>query len=178
VYGVIRQSGGSIDVSSRVGEGTIFCISLPVSEAESPPTEKTTAEHDDTSGSETIMTVIEDKTLNDLFTHTLSRTGYTVIPASNAGEALLIFERGDVSVDLLITENIMRYMSGVELAERLTVFSPELKVLYVCGEADGKTSDVRNGMTNKNVLMKPFQPSQLLSRVRALLDEPARTLLS
>src|SRR5207249_2494654 len=131
VYGIVKQSGGSISVSSEPGRGTTFQIYLPRIEAAVAEAEEERAEAESPRGSETILVVEDDEMVLKVTCQALRKYGYQVIEASNAGEALLVCERHAEPISLLITDVIMPKMSGRELATRLLHLHPEMRVLYM-----------------------------------------------
>jgi len=100
----------------------------------------------------------------------LARHGYVVIEARNAGEALLICEKHDGTIDLLLSDVVMPQMSGPELATRLAATRPEMKVLCMSGYTDD--SVIRHGMPAAQLafLQKPLTPDTLTRKVREVLD--------
>src|SRR5262249_47229170 len=105
----------------------------------------------------------------------LQASGYTVLGASRGDEALRLSERHAGQVDLLVTDVIMPGMSGRDVADRLAVLRPGMRVLYVSGYTDGAI--VHHGVLEPgvNLLQKPFTPSVLAERVRQVLDAPWRS---
>jgi PAS domain S-box-containing protein len=171
VYGIIKQSGGSIWVYSEPGHGTTFKIYLPrvdepVSQSEDKP-----VEHGGLRGSEAVLVVEDDESVRKLTCTALRKYGYEIIEAANAGEALLACEKRDRTLRLMITDVVMPQMSGRELADRLRQLRPEMKVLYMSGYTDDAI--VRHGLLNPAVffLQKPFTPSALAQKVRQVLDQ-------
>jgi PAS domain S-box-containing protein len=135
VYGIVKQSGGSIWVYSELGRGTTFKIYLPrVAEVpdEAPPVRSATLAR----GTETILIVEDDDALRDLAKRILRSAGYTVLTAGNGGEALLLLERHDGPLHLMFTDVVMPGMSGRDLAARLADLRPQMKVLYTSGYTD------------------------------------------
>ncbi|MBI3553021.1 MAG: response regulator [Elusimicrobia bacterium] len=170
VYGIVKQSGGEIEVESRPGQGTVFAIYLPaVSESADRP-QDTSRESETMRGDETILLVEDEATVRALCTRILRRSGYEVLEASSAEKALEYSERQDESISLMVTDLVMPGMNGRQLAERLCKRRPDLKVLYISGYAD--ETIVKHGLleSGTDLLQKPFNPMELCRRVRRMLD--------
>jgi len=173
VYGIVRQSGGQIDVESEVGKGSTFRIYLPrVSE---PAMERSTANPygDLPGGTETVLLVEDEDTVRSVVRGVLQSSGYNVLEAASGEEALGVCEGHRGPIHLVVTDVVMPGISGRELAERLAERIPDLRVLYMSGHTDD--SVLRHGvMTGGGAfLQKPFSPEVLVRRVRELLDTPA-----
>ena len=143
VYGIVTQSGGTIQVDSYPGQGTAFTIHLPRLEdvaavASAPP-----AEEAPRGGSETILVVEDQDELRSLICEVLEDAGHTVLAAANGLEALARAESHGGAVDLLLTDVVMPGMNGRELAERLTALRPGLRVLFVSGYATRRHREAR-----------------------------------
>ena len=169
VYGIVKQSGGSIWVYSKLGRGTTFKIYLPrvqevarQGQAARPATMVT--------GTETILVVEDDGALRDLARRILRTAGYTVLTASNGGEALLLLEGHDGPVHLMLTDVVMPGMSGRDLAARLADIRPQMKVLYTSGYTDDTI--LRHGVLNEAVhfIQKPYATAELRRKVREVLE--------
>ena len=121
-------------------------------------------------GTETILLVEDEEQVRTIALNILRRQGYQVISAQNAGEALLICERHPGTIDLLLTDVVMPQMSGPELAKRLTVTRPGMKVLCMSGYTDD--SIVRHGVLATGVafVQKPITPALLSRKVREVFD--------
>ncbi len=170
VYGIVKQSGGDIRLHSEPGSGTTFTILPRVAEM--------AAETDDTisevatmpRGDETVLLVEDEPEVRDLAREILEGSGYTVLQACDAQEALLMAERHSGPIDLLLTDVIMPKQSGRALVERLRPLRPEMQVLFMSGYTN--EAIVRHGVLDPDTLFipKPFTPLELGQKVRAALD--------
>ena len=174
VYGIVKQSSGHVTVYSEVGHGTTFKVYLPL--CSEPATRAATAALNDIApgGGETILLVEDEASLREVTREYLSEKGYTVVTASEAEEAMVAAENAEHPVDLLITDVILPGCSGVQLAQRLSAKSPQLRVLYI----SGYTADtiVHHGGHDSNFafLSKPFALAALARKIRSVIDsEPA-----
>ena len=172
VYGIVEQSGGDIRLYSEVGRGTTFKIYLPRIE-EKKQDLQTMVQPAEASlrGAETVLLVEDEDTVRNLTGAILKQNGYVVIESRHGGEALLICERYEGPIHLLLTDVVMPQMSGRELAERLSQLRPGLKVLFMSGYTDNDNIRLDSLETERAFLQKPFTPELLLRTVRALLDE-------
>ena len=171
VYGIVKQSGGSIEVYSEVGEGTTIKIFLPRVDANVEATTSSGNQPAQMRGSETILLVEDDALVRRLAADILSAHGYTVHSAGSVGdlEALLQQVR---SCDLLLTDVVMPKLRGPELAARVTRQWPDIKVLYMSGYTTNAI--VHHGVLEEGLffLQKPFVPNTLISKVREVLSAP------
>ena len=171
VYGIVKQSGGGIVVDTEVGHGTTFYIYLP---HERRPVErfKTIAvEPPVGTNCETVLVVEDDEIVRELVCEVLEENGYTVLCAEDGPAAIAIANTDNNIIDLLVTDVVMPQMNGPELASRLSLSRPELRVLYVSGYSVDDIGD--HGVLKEDVqlLQKPFSPQTLLQRVREVLQE-------
>jgi len=166
VYGIVKQSAGHIMVYSEPGHGTTFKIYLPSADhkigIESKPEVETVspARH-----GTTILLVEDDQTMRSLTRQLLHERGYSVIEADDGKTALEWMQVHAQPIDLLLTDVVMRRMSGPELAERLTASQPGLKVIYMSGytgELMTERDVLKRGIT---LLEKPFTRTALLNTI-------------
>lgn len=173
VLGIVQQSGGHIEVESVLGRGTQFKMYFARTDDEiamGAAIEVSTA----LKGVETILLVEDDEQVRTLATSILRRNGYGVLEAQNGGEALLVCEQHEEKIHLLVTDVVMKRMSGVQLAKRLAVLRPTMKTLFISGhigDAAGRDC-VKIGAP---FLQKPITPPTLLRKVRDVLDAPEAT---
>ena len=173
VYGIVRQSGGSITVYSEPGKGATFrCYFPAVAEAAVTPAQRAPAST--MIGTETVLIAEDETQLRALMRRALSSRGYVVLEASHGREALEVAERHAGPIHLLLTDVVMPHLSGRELAERLMVQRPGLRVLFISGYADEAIE--RHGALTPGAVyvQKPVLPDALAERVREVLDaQPA-----
>jgi CheY-like chemotaxis protein len=169
VFGIVRQSGGALDVYSEPGKGTSFKIFLPRLDRAADEPEATLAAPG--RGSETILLVEDDDTVRKLVRETLESQGYLVLDAPGAADAQAIATRHDGPIPLLITDVVMPRLSGPELAKQLTAVRPDMKVLFISGYTDNAV--VNNGVLTSSMafLQKPFTPSAIARKVRQVLEK-------
>ena len=172
VYGIVKESGGSILVNSKAGGGTTFRIYLPRAKgAIIEPAAASSVPDESLQGSETILLVEDQSELRDLTREFLQGLGYKVLDAGFPGEAIQIAQQFTGKFDLLLTDVVMPGMNGRELARRLRPFYANLQVLYVSGFADQTLGqDVLDG--NDAFLAKPFLLRELATKLRELFREP------
>ena len=170
VYGIVKQSGGSIWVYSEIDKGTTFKIYLPRVDSAADDLKQNNAPLEMPHGTETILLAEDDELVRGLAKSVLDKLGYHVIEAVHGGAAMLISEQHEGPVQLLLTDVVMPEMSGLDLAGRLALMRPEMRVLYMSGYTD---TAIYNGILDHgaNFVQKPFSPSILAVRVREVLDE-------
>jgi signal transduction histidine kinase/CheY-like chemotaxis protein len=171
VYGIVKQSGGTIGFESQPGHGTTCKIFFPrVTEPaqEAEPVQKGASR---SHGQETILLVEDDPSVRGLVHETLRMNGYHVLVARHGIEALLVGTRHMEPIHLLLTDVVMPQMSGPEVAEKLTALRPEVKVLYMSGYPDHPVFKKGEVIQNTNFLQKPFTLTLLMQKVREVLDK-------
>jgi two-component system, cell cycle sensor histidine kinase and response regulator CckA len=168
-YGVVKQSGGYIQVESEPGRGTTVTIYLPVTTEELPTEEHFAVTPSLLGSGETVLVAEDNDAVRSLACRVLRAGGYQVVEASDGTEAEEVCARHRGPIHLLVTDLVMPRVGGQKLAERLSVPRPEMRVLFMSGHpAD---ADVGPGLAESAgaFLAKPFTPNVLLKKARELL---------
>ena len=168
VYGIVKQSGGSIWVYSEVDRGTVFKVYLPraASVAEKYYEERPAAPPP--RGSETILMVEDEEAVRESTCEYLTARGYTVLQGKNGGDALQVLEHFAGKIHLLITDVIMPGMSGAELGKRVRELRPDTRVIYISGYTESTVG--QHGVeATSGFLQKPFTLTALAGKVREVL---------
>jgi len=173
VYGIIRQSGGYLDVDSEVGKGTTFLIYLPRANEEEEEEEALDVHEEkarDLTGTENILLVEDEDAVRTFSERALSNKGYTVISADSGESALETYQnQGEGALDLLITDVVMPGMDGPTLAQRIRQDNPHLKIIFISGYTEDKLKDYMG--ENIYFLPKPFTLKKLAEKVKEVLED-------
>ena len=174
VFGIVRISGGHIRVESNLREGTCFYIYLPRHVKEEEETSWASIIPDLThagKGEGTVLVVEDDAAVRDLAVRVLESHGYHVLHAGCGHDALLLSERYEGRIDLLLTDVVMPHMNGRKLSEEFLAQRPGTPVLYMSGYADSNI--LRHGKLPPGTafLSKPFAVEALIQKVRRLLQQ-------
>jgi len=170
VYGIVKQSGGFIEVDSEPGQGSTFSIFIPV--VDEPAGRLTTPmlSTEASRGTETVLLAEDAPGVRAAARQILERYGYSVLEAPSAQAALDVAARHAGLIHLLLTDVVMPEMSGRRLADRFSGLRPDARVLYMSGYTDDAV--VRHGVQEEGIafLQKPFTPQTLAQKGRQVLD--------
>jgi CheY-like chemotaxis protein len=174
VYGIVKQSGGFIDVESEVGKGTTIHIHLPrqqghVVEAEASPSTTDGA----SLASETILLVEDDSSVRRLVHRVLSQRGYRVLSARSGTEAISLVADHKEPISLLLTDVVLPGMDGCDLARSLVAAQPTLKVIYMSGYTAEAVLHLGPSEQQATLIEKPFAVADLLHQIRSVLGSGA-----
>jgi two-component system, cell cycle sensor histidine kinase and response regulator CckA len=171
VYGIVNQSGGTIEVYSEIGIGTVFKLYFPVVNIEVKDDNVLTDNEKVKTGNETILIAEDNEYVLKFSMVVLQRAGYNVKSAATGEIAINIALNYREKIDLLITDVILPGMNGKEISEKLKTIHPESKILY----NSGYTAEVidKQGILDEGIhfISKPFTARQLLLKIREILDE-------
>jgi CheY-like chemotaxis protein len=173
VHGIVQQHAGWIEVASEVGKGSTFKVFLPLWEGtpKAPTTGAARGSKSHQGSGETVLIVEDEGIVREAARLALERDGYRVFEAADGPEALAVWERSPIRIDLLVTDMVMPHgLSGGALARVLQTRDPHLRALYTSGYSSDTVREDRRLTHSVNFLRKPYDPPALLEAVRRCLD--------
>jgi len=176
VYGIVKQSGGHINVYSEPGIGTTFKMYFPhVEETVTGISRAGTLPSEELRGSETILVVEDEDLVRQMVREILVQYGYSVLEARSGGESVDLCSRHQGTIHLMLTDVVMPGMNGVELSKRLAPIQPEMKVLFMSGYTANAIA--HQGFLDPGIafIQKPFTMDSLAHKVREVLGSGAAT---
>jgi len=162
VYGIVTQTGGTIEIESAPGAGTTIEVLLPATDAPAAGEPATEGKTGGATGGETILVVEDEAAVRRLTCRILTREGYRVLEAADGARALATWDQHSAEIDLLLTDVVMPGMSGKDLADRLGI-----EPVFMSGYTDDVM--LRHGMEGLRLVQKPFDAQTLLGAVRSAL---------
>jgi signal transduction histidine kinase/HAMP domain-containing protein/ActR/RegA family two-component response regulator len=175
VYGIVKQHDGWLEVTSEPGKGTAFDIFIPAENEMAVAVKKEIISTDPiVGGTETILIVEDEPVLRAMARDILQECGYKILEAASGRDALNVWDRRTDEIDLLLTDMVMpEGVSGVDLAERLLVTQPQLKIIFTSGYTANEVSPEILAKTRAQFLQKPYAHIELAKAVRDCLDKNA-----
>jgi CheY-like chemotaxis protein len=169
VYGIVRESGGYIEVESTIGQGSLFQIFFPRIDQAPESMSFPTSTAGPAAKPRTILIVEDDAMVRSVIREVLVAKGHCILEAGHGQEAMALCETHRAPIDLLLTDVVMPHLGGRELAQRLRSRYPRLKVLFTSGYMDDAVlrREISEGMA---FLPKPFTPAVLEEKVREVLE--------
>lgn len=171
VYGIVKQSHGSITVASVPGQGATFKLYLPASDANRNVDLVVAPAAIQRYGSETILLVEDQDMVREIVRIALHNAGYRVLEASNGHDALNVAAKHNGTIDLLLTDVVMPQLGGLPLAEQLCSLQPRLKVIFMSGYTEDANIQRHLQHSKHEFLSKPFSLDVLATTVRQVLDQ-------
>ncbi|MDR3554177.1 MAG: response regulator [Syntrophobacteraceae bacterium] len=166
---IVRASGGTIEVESRPGHGTIFHIWFPGLEEDSAPAVEALERLP--SGNERILFVDDEKPLTELGRATLESLGYTVRTELSSPDAFKIFHADPRAFDLVITDMTMPHITGIELAAKIREVRPDIPIILCTGFSEDRVVKDYCKKANCQIVTKPYSIASLAKAVRQALDQ-------
>jgi CheY-like chemotaxis protein len=171
VNSIVTRGDGAISVESTIGEGTTFCIFLPIQE-ENPPEQKLRKSQntEQLKGSERIMVIDDEEPIVRLLQRILAEFGYQVSAFINCEEAMIAFNKEPLAFDLIITDMNMPKVVGTDLAKTFLEIRPDLPIILCTGYSENVDTETARAIGIKKFLFKPVDKDILVWLVRNLLD--------
>lgn len=176
VHGIVKQSGGHVEVFSEVSGGTTIKIFLPQIEAAQTVLRGDSAVRDMPRGNETVLLVEDEEPVRALGQQVLKSCGYDVLVAQDGNQALEVANAHPGGIDLLVSDVVMPHLGGKQLAEQITALRPMCRVLFLSGYTADAVIREGVGESEFEFLQKPFTPLLLAKKVREVLDRGSNSV--
>jgi signal transduction histidine kinase len=174
VYGIITQAGGGVRIYSEPGIGTVLTALLPVT-GQTPTTEPRQPAEPQRGHGETVLVVEDEPAMREVTRRILARNGYHVVAAASGHDALQTIAGQLEHVDLLLTDVVMPHMQGRELADKIRLLQPGVRVLFMSGYTQGLLSQQGVLEPGVHLIEKPFTETTLLTKLRDVLTTDGTT---
>ncbi len=170
-YSIVKEYGGTITVDSKVGSGTVFHVYLPQSkqQIQSYPSETNTFIEQ---GTERILFIDDEEILTELGKEMLGRLGYHVTPMLKSSEALELFRSQADAFDLVITDQDMPELTGLEMAKKMLLIRPDIPIILLTGFSNLVNEEVARDQGIKCLAYKPISRNAIAKLIREVLDAP------
>ena len=169
VHGIVKSCGGAISCNSQLGKGTVFKISLPVLHEYSLP--ELPAQDENAVGTERILFVDDEKMLADMSKIMLERLGYSITVSTSSPEALAVFKKQPDAFDLVITDQTMPVMTGIDLARKMLRIRPNLPIILCTGYSTTVSAEEARAVGVRGFVMKPLVTSDIGGTIRKVLEK-------
>jgi PAS domain S-box-containing protein len=168
VYGIVVQAGGAVEIQSQLGVGTTFTITIPATDQRAVPAENPRSHQRAPKGA-TVLVVEDEEALREVTSRIFRGSGCRVITAADGREAVALAAQHDGEIHLLVTDVVMPYMLGKEVAERIRQIRPDIEVLYMSGYAQPVLASQGRLDPGVNLIEKPFSAASLIDKAGQIL---------
>ena len=169
VHGIVQNCEGFIDCESSIGEGTVFHVSLPIVEEYDPVKNELVEQM--MVGMEHILLIDDEQILLEMVETMLERLGYHVTAKLNSFEALAAFQKEPEAFDLVITDQTMPGLTGLDLSRQILQIRPEIPIILCTGYSSLITEEKAKAIGIKRFIMKPLSKKDLSKIIREIFDE-------
>jgi len=169
VFAIVQQSGGHIFVQSAPNEGSSFSVYFRRVRDTAEASELALAM---APGNETVLVVEDEAPIRTLICRFLRDAGYHVLEAGNGAEGLRVLEQNRASVDLVLTDIVMPEVTGIDFVAQVRSWYPDMRALFISGYSKDLVEDQGALPPGTEFMAKPFELSDLVQRVRQMLDRP------
>ena len=169
VHGIVKRYGGFITCASKVGKGTVFNVLLPIFEGQPQP--ETRPIRFTVRGTERILLVDDEEILAKMGQTLFERLGYTVTVKTDSQEALAIFQNHPDAFDLVITDQTMPGITGIDLARKILEIRPDMPIILCTGYSSQISAEKAKSYGIKGFAMKPLNKNDITMLIRKVLDD-------
>ncbi len=168
VYGIVHGWGGVVTVKSKTGMGSTFNVFLPQTLVK--PAAEVKSADEPLRGSERILLVDDEKMISDMGAQILTRQGYKVTTENVASEALRLFKARPDDFDLLITDQTMPGMTGLQLSSKILELQPDFPIILCTGLSSSIDKDKATELGIRDFVMKPYLKKEMIESIRKVLN--------
>lgn len=169
IYGIVKDYGGGVTVESEKGKGTTFRVYLPLCEERLSPTDNADTEIPE--GHERVLLIDDEDPIVKIGKTMLEKLGYQVTVQTDSFEALKLFQRNPDAFDLIITDQTMPVLTGVDVAKRMLQIRPDMPIILCTGYSSIVNEEVAKSVGIKAFTNKPISKSTISKLIRKVLDE-------